>query len=271
MGKEVGYITLGTRNIHFVIPFDLLITQSSLCVAWVYMYWYGWKLDCANAQVYKTMHIVVLGLRILSLGVGLIPHLPATSVLQANQKRSDNAPSNSVNTQKQMADIVMDDFRSIETQLHEVVPQSAVAAASVNTDEIHDVTKRVQMPTQTEREVLQNMWTQTEKQKRQKKYKAKLDIASQIKGNIVDDIIVTNTVCPPPLFFNHDLEPKHKGHLDLINNLLQQGESCTPADDSDSSEEDTIRLEDISDSELEYKRTAYDSFKQRKSRVHLIE
>ena len=33
MGKEVGYITLGTRNIHFVIPFDLLITQSSLCVA----------------------------------------------------------------------------------------------------------------------------------------------------------------------------------------------------------------------------------------------
>ena len=164
-----------------------------------------------------------------------------------------------------MADIVMDDFRSIETQLHEVVPQSAVAAASVNTDEIHDVTKRVQMPTQTEREVLQNMWTQTEKQKRQKKYKAKLDIASQIKGNIVDDIIVTNTVCPPPLFFNHDLEPKHKGHLDLINNLLQQGESCTPADDSDSSEEDTIRLEDISDSELEYKRTAYDSFKQRKS------
>ena len=110
--------------------------------------------------------------------------------------------------------------------------------------------KTVQIPTQTEREFIQNIATQTEKCTRQKRQKRALDIASQLEDNIVDDIIVTNTICPPPLHFNNDLEPKHSSHFDLLDRFAH-----VPANKDVSSDDDTLREEDISDDELTRERT----------------
>ncbi|XP_077991435.1 uncharacterized protein LOC144445671 [Glandiceps talaboti] len=116
---------------------------------------------------------ITLGYRLLSLGPGLIQHIPDHAISKAGQKMENISPQ--VHKIQQAADIVLED---IETPMK----KTAVVISKARDDIVKKPHAKPAM-TQTE--------TKSKKAK-QVKFLPEED----------SDIHVSDTVCPPPLFFN---------------------------------------------------------------------
>ena len=214
--------------------------------------------------MYITCSIVV-GIRILSLGVGLLPHLQGAHILRqkketktakeqtAVSKQTNQGDASCKDNEKEIAEIVLEDFQQLQNQMRDAREEVRPQRNNETQSHFDANLETINIPTQTEREALQNMATQTQVLHRQRKKKqVQLDIGSQLRNDHKDDVVITNTVCPPPLFFNSECEPDY---LKPVKNFFEIQDAATAAaaasDVTDDSDDDTIRLEDVSDEDLE--------------------
>ena len=182
---------------------------------------------------------VILGFRLLSLGVGLIPHLPAATALNIPRKKKPESflpdKKEKEKIQEKVAEIVLEDLE---------LPIKYESVSAVASKPQRDVVKNTNAQTQYYSDTVQNMATQTEGKMRkikERKGANELDIESKLQ-NVVDDVFVTNTVCPPPLFFNSDMEAtSHSVGLEFYEDIIQEDNLPAKSD----SDDDTIRPEDI--------------------------
>ena len=159
---------------------------------------------------------ISLGYRLLSLGPGLLSHIPEQAIA------------------KPVADIESNVLSDITTSVN--VDTSAAVYD-------HGKAKLVNRVKHTQTEALfheaAETSTQTDSRKpfkyaHKKRAQKELFVASEE----ADDLFVSNTVCPPPLFYNSKAEPQH---------TYGSAESVEPFTDDESFEEGTIRLEDKCD------------------------
>ena len=130
---------------------------------------------------------VKLGFRLLSLGVGLMPHIPDNAVVKFKEKTISLDECKEASKAKDTANIVLHDIQAADKPV-----QVDIWTPGPTMEQI----------LQTENGQLQTTATQTSKEKQRKnKFRNK-------SSNLVDDIFVTNTVCPPPLYYNSEAEPK---------------------------------------------------------------
>ena len=130
---------------------------------------------------------VKLGFRLLSLGVGLMPHIPDNAVVKFQEKTISLDESREASKAKDTANMVLHDIQAADKPV-----QVDIFTPGLTVEQIM----------QTENEQLQTTATQTSKEKRKRnKFRNK-------SSDLVDDIFVTNTVCPPPLYYNSEAEPK---------------------------------------------------------------
>ena len=198
---------------------------------------------------------VTFGFRILSLGVGLISHIPDTSVVKMKKtgvvKKSQSTTQAAQKPMEQEATaIILQDLETADENI-QVVLSTPRPVQSMN-------------ETQTELTMQQVASTQTvhvsevKKKKLQKEKKRinrvdTLTTLAQITPPS-DDIIITNTVCPPALFYNSAADPPHIAPGLTLDDYLvhkqrerMKGESDTESIDSN----ETIREEDrFSDSDF---------------------
>ena len=130
---------------------------------------------------------IELSFRLLSLGVGLIPHIPDNAVVKFKQKTiSLDEPKDAIKA-KEMADVVLQDIQAVDKPIQV---------------DIFTPGPTVEQIMQTDDEQLQMVAMQTQKGKEQKlKHRNKL-------LEMADEFFVSNTVCPPPLYFNSEAEPR---------------------------------------------------------------
>ena len=157
---------------------------------------------------------ISLGYRLLSLGPGLLSHIPEQAIA------------------KPVADIRSNVLGDITTSVN------VDTSAAVNEHSKAKLVNRVKH-TQTEARVHGAAETSTQtdvtkpfKYAHGKRAPKELFVASEEP----DDLFVSNTVCPPPLFYNSKAEPQHT--------YGGGAESVDPFADDESFEEGTIRLED---------------------------
>ena len=145
---------------------------------------------------------VKLGFRLLSLGVGLMPHIPDNAVVKFKEKTISLDESREASKARDTANMVLHDIQA--------------ADKPVQVD-IFTPGPTVEQIMQTENEQLQTTATQTSKEKRRKKK------FGHKSSDLVDDIFVTNTVCPPPLYYNSEAEPKKpmKSGLTFADGIFQ--------------------------------------------------
>ena len=195
---------------------------------------------------------IVLGYRLLSLGMGLIPHIPdnAISAFEPTSETTNGALKTKGDATTERI------LQSIEAADKNI--QVTISEPARNIDLQHH-------KTQTEKEILQAAATQTNKRKK-KSLKKQRAADSRVLDEMTD-FFITNMVCPPPLFFNSDVEKVPDLHQGLTFNDFGIGGIPTPnpsyawgnpqetskEDDTSSwSDDDTIRHEDkFSDSDIE--------------------
>ncbi len=178
-----------------------------------------------------------LGYRLLSLGRGLIPHLPDNSILEFEEKTAETKEEVSVKT---TADLVIHDIQAAD-----------------KTVQVELVTNTAEQQAQTDEGAVQDTGTQT---------RNKSSRTLKESSDFTRDLFVTNTICPPPLFYNSEAEPKKHGltfadfqddsQAGFINGMIAvQGQQSVMFDELDKYSEysdSTIRHEDkFSDSEDE--------------------
>lgn len=192
---------------------------------------------------------IVTGHRLLSLGMGLMPHIPDHAIAKMGAEKNKTV-RRSIDGKRAMetADIILEDIQAADKNI-----QVSVFAPVPKTD-----TQNIQ----TDIEMRQTTASQTEKKKKHKHLKhvqAERKKASHKTLN-TDDIFITNTICPPPLFYNCEAAepevPLAQGLTFSDGNFVmapfqQRIEQADSISDT-MSESDTIRLEDrFSDSDAE--------------------
>ena len=186
---------------------------------------------------------VQLGFRLLSLGVGLIPHIPDNAVVKFKEKTIESTESKEECKARETADMVLHDIQAIDRPVQV---------------DLFTPGPTIEQIMQTESEQLQTAATQTFKHKSKKK-----------RSRSVDDMFITNTICPPPLFYNSTMEPRKpvKPGLTFTDGVFEadlassshfiNGAVITNEDDSNEDKyseysDSTIRHEDkFSDSDIE--------------------
>ncbi|XP_076443150.1 uncharacterized protein LOC143281757 [Babylonia areolata] len=215
----------------------------------------------------KEIGYFVLGFRLLCLGPSLIPHLPEAALVkrQSKKQRVQQQKQN-----KQLVEMVQlsqgeggedEEEDLIETRTwgsmtdaikHDVMMQTVemdhkgvhvdiqtpsaptMPSAAVQPTVQHQVLHEVQRHTQ-------HSGTQTDKKGIKMAFNAKQkvfeDLVALEDQEHDDEIIVTNMVCPPPLFFNSEAKP----HIEV--------EDDSYSLDTDMSVSDDITIDSISDEE----------------------
>ena len=190
-------------------------------------------------KVYNLMGVeighITLGYRLLSLGQGLIQHIPDNVITKAISKNVETAENvdTSVRSSKH-GDIIIQDLESVDKNVQVAVSEPK-KHVSIGTDNIQET-----------------LSTQTQK-KQKKRFQSEglgVDIDEEI-----DELYVTNTICPPPLFYNSEAEPQifHSSMKRSATALVQETNAEFLQYDSDSSC-DTLR-DDASVSALDYRYT----------------
>ena len=181
---------------------------------------------------------IVLGVRLLSLGVGLLQHIPESSIARIKKKAE-------ITVNKQSKDVdVVDKPERITLYDLETLDKPVQVCINPEPIPVED------FQAQTERNILSNTGTQTlEKKKKKSHHWAEL-VSPKVYDEI-DDFFVTNTECPPPLFFNSEMEKPTSRSLLLSYypvGLPAKADGYTESD----SDDETIRSEDrFSDSDME--------------------
>ena len=161
-----------------------------------------------------------------------------------------------------MAEIILEDFQQLQNQIAETTEEMGTQLQA----ESKFIPQTINIPTQTEREALQNMATQTQQQKQaRKKKQVQLDIEAQLNSDPVDEVVITNTVCPPPLFFNSECEPDY---IKPVKEYFQMQDAAShQANVDDASDDDTIRVEDLSDDDLQLDLPSEQLFSRKKEKL----
>ena len=207
---------------------------------------------------------IFLGFRLLSLGVGLMAHIPNNQVITVGKsmghkveniqepqehKRSDDEGKLMVKNIKTTTDVVQVEMGNPESiQEHEV--QEAWVEGRKNTKDSSAQTGR--------------------RRGKGNKSKTNLDIESQLKDEL-DDLVVTNSLCPPPLYYNS------KDEMCLQSSGGHHMDDFSGSSDSEFGSDDTIREEDkFSDVDFEIsekiypeKRSSEEDLKNKKDRLTL--
>lgn len=185
---------------------------------------------------------ITAGMRLLSLGVGLMQHIPP----QAIASRTDKIGSSNKHDKGPAATLF--DINNMEG-----VEESKKADHSIQVSIRPDVVATENMYSQTDQQQPpMSMSTQTEySANSQKRIKQKdTDIKARLKefpraDEEIDDLFLTNSYCPPPMFFNSKSERK-TGQSILFSHYPQGlpmvGDQSPQGDES--SDEGTIREED---------------------------
>ncbi|KAL8589792.1 hypothetical protein ACOMHN_020795 [Nucella lapillus] len=215
----------------------------------------------------KEIGYYVLGFRLLCLGPSLIPHLPEAALVQrmSKKQRSKQRKQN-----KQMVEMVQlsqgegseeEEEDLVETRTwgsmtdavkHDVMMQTVemdhkgvhvdiqASSAPVMASAAIQPTIQHQLHSEMERHT-QHSGTQTDKKgikmafnAKQKVFEDLVALEGQEQG---DEVIITNIVCPPPLFFNSDAKP----HIEV--------EDDSYSLDTDMSVSDDITVDSITDEE----------------------
>ncbi len=134
---------------------------------------------------------VEMSFRLLSLGMGLMSHIPHSTVVKVKPEAVHGD-----------GDTALKVSEAAEIVLHDI--QSASKPVQVNMLSLPPTSEQV---TQTEHEHWQTVATQTAKKARVRQ--------ERNSSEFCNGVFVTNTVCPPPLFYNSEAEAKMPANLGL--------------------------------------------------------
>lgn len=177
----------------------------------------------------KEIGYMILGFRVLSLGPGLIAHLPNTVLMKrASEKmtvdQSDSGkeeivvlkqqqvlksvPKSKYGEYKQQKDL--NRTREIGSMTDAEMSNALIQTIDIEGEQIHVAVS------ENEKKVCKSSETQTEKQIKQRAKKSN-NIKIMSEENASDDeiIINPNIICPPPLFYNSKAEPDVKIDRDI--------------------------------------------------------
>lgn len=199
----------------------------------------------------KDIGYMVLGFRLLSLGPGLIPHIPDSAIAKPQSNIITVKPTTETEIKSARAAFVKETQQSL-IDTHEMGSMTEPEKQDVMLQTIDMIDKEIHVAISEpkvaskpeERREFQTMSTQTQKsriQNKQRRSKASnalnIDMESDEDG---DGIIINNIVQPPALFYNSENEPKVKIHRQYLYD-----------DDESSVYSDELKLEDLSDNEKE--------------------
>ena len=199
--------------------------------------------ECGDFEIFNLMGVsagkVSFGYRLLSLGVGLMQHIPDSSVYRVTQSKP-TAVSMRDPTEPRVVqantDIILEELEKPK-----------------NPEHIHLLPEKECMMTQTEGIQMFSELSQTQdnmlNEHKDRIYDEKINKTKKSK-NAWTDVFLTNAVCPPPLFYNTALENTRSltfqdGELpEYINNPNHKIYDNT-SHDSDNESDSTIRHEDV--------------------------
>ncbi|XP_072031802.1 uncharacterized protein [Amphiura filiformis] len=146
---------------------------------------------------------IVLGLRLLSLGGSLMPHIPQAALVTRKSVGDDNIKSENIQAEhrpkSKTTDIVVEDLEVATTGPVQVNSKKLQPATTSATSCPETNLTKVQTPVKTS-------GTQTVHLKSKRQSSKHLEFPAQSRTNLPNtDMIISNTHCPPPLYFNADL------------------------------------------------------------------
>lgn len=194
----------------------------------------------------KDIGYVVLGFRLLSLGPGLIPHIPDSAIAKRESNIIAVKPTTETVMKSPKEAFAKEKIKSLtETQemgsMTEPEKQDVMLQTLDMIDkEIHVAISEPKVESKSDdKRKFQTMSTQTQKSKAYSKRKSRAANALDIEIDSDDDeVIFTNIVQPPAMFYNSENEPTIKIHRQYLYD-----------DDESSLYSDELHLEDISDDE----------------------
>ena len=210
----------------------------------------------------KEIGYFVLGFRLLCLGPSLIPHLPEAVLVQRQNKKQRVQQQRENAQMVEMVQLSQDEGRQeeeenlVETRTwgsmtdaikHDVMLQTVEmdhkgVHVDIQTPDARPVASAGFQPTVEHREErnTQHSATQTDKKGIKTAFNAKQKVLEDLTAmeNDEDEVIITNIVCPPPLFFNSEAKP----HIEV--------EDDSYSLDTDMSVSDDISVDSFTDEEV---------------------
>jgi len=185
------------------------------------------ELDLCNL-IGKKLGTILLGYRLLSLGAALLSHIPSHNIIHLEPKEEID----------QFVYPADDEIPQSVTGECNVAKQSMIADRRLENVEFNKILEKTFTDSQTQIEPhsLGSVGTQTSRQRlHTKKPRTLLPVV-----NDTDDMITTNIVCPPPLFYSSTIGKKTLcWHQEEWSSMWQMAN-----DISSWSDDDTIRVED---------------------------
>ena len=193
----------------------------------------------------KDIGYMVLGFRLLSLGPGLIPHIPESAIAKRQSNIITVKPTTETEIISPREAVRKEEVKSL-TETHEMGSMTEPEKQDVMLQTLDMIDREVHVAIsepkviskQEEKREVQTMSTQTQKSRIHGKKKNKVPNALNIDVDSEDDdgIIFNNIVQPPALFYNSENEPKVKIHRQYLYD-----------DDESSIFSDELKIEDLSD------------------------
>ena len=201
----------------------------------------------------KEIGYIILGYRLMSLGSGLIPHIPANAIVK---RQSESIQEQSHQIEESIQEQYHMPLKHEKTKQvnNKFIPKKALSTSqdmgSMTEPEKHDVLMQTIDTCDKEIHVvlsdtekpknLQTVSTQTQRKQNKRIVSIELKPPSDESD---DEFIINNIVHPPPLFYNSENEPKVKIHRPY---LYYQ-------DDAFSDYTDELTIDDLSEEEKDYK------------------
>nr|KAG5712857.1 hypothetical protein BaRGS_007454 [Batillaria attramentaria] len=214
----------------------------------------------------KEIGYYVLGFRLLCLGPSLIPHLPEAALVQRQSKKQSQQQKRENKQMVEMVQMSVGEDREDEEEDEDLKELRNTASMTdvikhdvfMQTMEMDDKAVHVEMqaPTATPSSVpspapvtaavvrqIHTAATQTDKKGIKTAFNAKKkvleDLAALEDADDVDEVMVTNIVCPPPLFYNSEAKP------------VIEVEDDSYSLDTDMSVSDELTVDSITDEEAD--------------------
>ncbi|KAK3583330.1 hypothetical protein CHS0354_038941 [Potamilus streckersoni] len=209
----------------------------------------------------KEIGYAVLGYRLLSLGPGLISHLPQTAFAQReSQKDKQTVPKQLNRHESVLQEMPSSSFMKRDEKLNNTRDMGSMTTvekqdALIQTVEMQDKNIHVEITGQDNAKEepakeYKSHFTQTDKRRKHKQYILKNELVfDKDKDSDDDDLIINpNINRPPPLFYNSNCEPAVKIQRHFVA-------------DYDSIFEEDVSLESISDEEEKRKKDTFENSK----------
>ena len=194
---------------------------------------------------------IEIGYRLLSLGMALLPHIPASSIAKIPSEVNQTANPMDADFWKEknlISQITVGQCDSDKTLPPVVQAEILNSRAPTSAQDVRIQTDHISGS---------NATTQTLKKK--KNVQRLVQVEHDTEAENLDGMFITNISCPPPLFYNSELEVRRT-------KLYRAEEARSPESDEDLSDDGTIRPEDRF-SESEFQITEYVKPELKKSKM----